>query len=264
MIAKLLKLLPEHRTYVEPFCGAAAIFFAKAPSEVETLNDIHSGVVGLFRILRDNTDEFMHLARHTPYSRELWFECRDNWENEPDPTKRAWMWWYVACTSFSGLWGRSISTSVSRPARGMADTCSKFLSRIDMLPAMVERLRQTQIEHVDGVYCLERYCTADGLAYVDPPYVAATRTTGKYQHEFSDDAHSRLVDALLHLPGRFMVSGYQHSLYQPLDDAGWSRTDYETACYASPRTRHTGILGEGSATTAAKRVESVWVNPPDA
>ena len=71
MVGKLLKLLPEHKTYVEPFCGAASLFFAKAPAEVETLNDIHSGVAGLFAVLRDHEEEFVRLAQYTPYSREL-------------------------------------------------------------------------------------------------------------------------------------------------------------------------------------------------
>ena len=42
---KLADQLPEHQRYVEPFCGAAAVFFAKprAPEEVVTLEDEGSG-----------------------------------------------------------------------------------------------------------------------------------------------------------------------------------------------------------------------------
>ena len=36
---RLAALLPPHRTYVEPFAGSAAVFFAKSPAEVEVLND---------------------------------------------------------------------------------------------------------------------------------------------------------------------------------------------------------------------------------
>jgi hypothetical protein len=37
--------LPEHTCYVEPFCGGGSVFFAKAPSAVEVLNDKHLGLI---------------------------------------------------------------------------------------------------------------------------------------------------------------------------------------------------------------------------
>ena len=42
LAARLVKLIPPHKTYVEPFAGAAALFFLKRPSSVEVLNDCFS------------------------------------------------------------------------------------------------------------------------------------------------------------------------------------------------------------------------------
>lgn len=42
---RLLPLFPEHQCYVEPFAGGAALFFMKAPSDVEVLNDINGKMI---------------------------------------------------------------------------------------------------------------------------------------------------------------------------------------------------------------------------
>ena len=264
MVAKLRPLVPAHRTYVEPFCGAASMLFSKEPAEVETINDLHSGVAGFFRVLRDQPDEFMRLARLSEYGRELYLDCKATWQDEPDPVRRAWKWWYVAATSFSGRWGASWGTSVTASRRGMAGCCSDLRSRVeDVLPMCIERLRHVQIENADALTVIDRYCTDDGFCYCDPPYVGERRVGGAvYQHEaMGNEFHASLVSALLAAPGAVLLSGYAHEVYDPLILAGWERIDWQTSCHAAGRTRATGIQGAGSATAKQPRVETVWLNP---
>ena len=269
MIAKLKPLIPPHRTYVEPFCGAASMLFAKEPAAVETINDLDSGVAGFFRVLRDQPEEFMRLARLSEYGRELYNECRATWQDETDPVRRAWKWWYVASTSFGGTWGASLGTVVTLSRRGMSGQCSKLQSRIeDVLPVCIERLRRVQIENMDALTVIDRYCTKDGFCYCDPPYVGETRTSAGYDKRNPEgcdmrdiESHTALIDALLDTPGAVLVSGYAHPVYTPLIDAGWARIDWNTICYAAPKTRQSGVQGAGSATAKQARVESVWLNP---
>jgi DNA adenine methylase len=56
---RLLSLFPKHTCYVEPFAGAAAVFFAKAPSEVEVLNDVNGELVNLYRVVQHHLEEFV-------------------------------------------------------------------------------------------------------------------------------------------------------------------------------------------------------------
>ena len=264
MQAKLLPLLPKHREYIEPFFGGGSIFFAKAPALVETINDLDSAVMGFFRVLRDQPEEFLRLAQLTPYSRELYNECRATWIAEPDEVRKAWRWWVVARQSFSGLFGMSWRSAVTQPTRGMADTCNSLLTAVEGLSEVSARLRQTQIENAPALRVLERYATPTSLAYLDPPYVANTRRSGGYAHDMTDADHEALVEAILRLPGRFVLSGYVHAIYKPLEAAGWTRIDFETACYAAARTRASGLQGVGTIAAKQPRTESVWLDPTTA
>ena len=53
----ILPLLGEHRCYVEPFAGAAAIFFMKEPSPVEVINDINGDLSNLYRVVKHHLSE---------------------------------------------------------------------------------------------------------------------------------------------------------------------------------------------------------------
>lgn len=263
MVAKLLPLIPPHRIYVEPFGGGASLLFAKKPSPVEVYNDLDSGLVNFFRVLRDpkKFERFHRLVSLTPYSREEYDFCRKTWETCEDDVERAYRWYVVARMSFSGRFGSSWSSVVTASYRGMAGTTSKWLSTIEMLPAIHARMMRVQIEKADFRRILERYDTPETFFYLDPPYVPETRKAGEYKHEMSLEDHHDLVDRLLRLEGMAMLSGYAHDVHRPLEEAGWRRIDFGTACNATGRTRQTGILGVGAAKAKQKRIESVWLCP---
>ena len=107
MTNKLLPLIPEHSTYVEAFAGAAALFFTKQRSDVEVLNDLDSGLVDFYRILRDPVkyEQLQLKAELTPYSREEYYYCRDTWEDCDDDVERAARWFIVARQCFAGIFG---------------------------------------------------------------------------------------------------------------------------------------------------------------
>ena len=263
MVAKLLKLMPPHKIYVEVFGGGASLLFAKNPSHVEVYNDIDSDLVNFFRVLRDEEkfQKFYEKVCLTPYSREEYYYCRDTWEQCEDEIEKAYRWFVVSRMSFSGSFGSGWSFVVDSSFRGMAGTCSSWLSVIEELPLIHERLMKVQIEHRDFRELIPLYDTEDTLFYMDPPYVRAVRSGGGYNYECSDKDHEDLVEILLNIKGKAMLSGYIHDIYVKLENAGWSRYDFNTACYAVGRTRQTRILGDGAAMKKCKRVESVWLSP---
>lgn len=260
---KILQYFPEHYIYVEPFGGGASLLFAKEPSPVEVYNDIDSSLINFFRVLRDpeKFEQFYRKVCLTPYSREEYYFCRDTWEDCKNEIERAYRWYVVARMSFSGRFGSGWGYSIKNTTRGMSDVVNSWLSIIDMLPEIHRRIMRVQIEHKDFREILRTYDTEDTLFYNDPPYVHSVRKGGKYKYEMSDDDHRELVEMLLNLKGKAILSGYYNEIYLPLEQAGWQRIDFPTACYAAGRTRETKILGKGSAREKQPRVESIWISP---
>ena len=247
---KIVPLLPPHHIYVEAFGGGASVLFAKEPSPVEIYNDLDSGLVNFFRVLRNKEHfvEFHRLVTLTPYSREEFDFCRQHWEECDDPFERAYQWYIVARQSFSGKFGGSWSHTKSISRRHMAQCVSGWLSIVDLLPEIAERLLRVQIEHNDWQIILKAYDGPNTLFYLDPPYVPETRRAGKYAHELSLSDHFELVEQILALQGKVVLSGYVHPIYEPLTD--WQRYDIETVCR---------IPNAAISKRRLPRIETIWV-----
>ena len=265
MVSKLLRYVPPHRTYVEVFGGGASLLFAKEPSLVEVYNDIDSAIVNFFRVLRDpeKFEKFYKKVALTPYSREEYYYCQNTWKKCEDDIERAYRWFVVARQSFAGrlvkhVWGFVISST----GRGMACSVSTWLSTIEMLPEISSRLLTVQIENDDFRKIMPRYDSEITFMYLDPPYVLETRKNEKdYVFEMSLEDYQDLIDLILSSKSMFMLSGYQHRIHEKLEKAEWQRFDFQTACQAIGRTRHTKIRGEGAALRRVPRTESIWLSP---
>lgn len=68
--SKLVELIPEHHSYVEPFFGSGAVLFNKPVSDIETINDLDHDVVNLFRCIQEDADRLSGMVMTTPFSRE--------------------------------------------------------------------------------------------------------------------------------------------------------------------------------------------------
>jgi DNA adenine methylase len=69
-LAWLLPLLPKCHHYSEPFAGSGAVLLNRAPSPIETYNDLDGEVVNFFRVLRDEKEKLVEAIGLTPFSRE--------------------------------------------------------------------------------------------------------------------------------------------------------------------------------------------------
>ena len=253
----ILKALPPHTRYVEPFGGGASILMAKAPVEAEIYNDVNRAVVSFFRVVasREYFGPFLVRVQEMPYSRELYEECLRTWVAIHDPVEQAARWYYVMQQSFGGIFENSWGTGVTTSPTG------KWKRSFENLARVHERMQSVQIECCDWRDCLSRFNGSGYLAYCDPPYVPGTRKAGGYEHELHNEDHEELIQTLLNYDGAVVLSGYDNSLYAPLAEAGWNKLEIEVCCSAAGRTRYNNLKGTGKVKERQKRVECIWRNP---
>ena len=255
MVAKLLPLVPRHRVYVEPFGGGASLLFAKSVADVEVYNDLDEGLVNFFRVLRNEGQarRLKWLLDRTPYARGEWQECRRLLDREADVVRKAWRWLVVCRMSFSGMFGSGWSCSRGNGGVDRWRTCGR------MLLECAARFEHVQVECQGWRDVVRRHDSAETFFYMDPPYVQSTRSGTRYAVDFDEKEHEELVRWLLGLRGKVMLSGYLSDVYRPLEEAGWVRNMWGTACHTLYSTDGK-FSGAGARLRGARRVEVVWRN----
>jgi DNA adenine methylase len=261
---KIGPLVPWSKIYCEPYCGAASLYWHLKPREVEVLNDLHSEIINLFRVLQ-NKEQFLELQHRltwTAYSLDefrlaLEMETR---QEELSPVERAWAFFVRQNQGFAGKaesegeWGRAFGS-----CRKMAGTASKWRNKLRILPWWHNRISRCQLDNRDALEVIRYWDSPDTTFYLDPPYVLNTRVRKQaYKHEQPDKHHNELVELLLGIQGQALLSGYDSPVYKPLEDAGWKRWSFKVACCAAGRVRGSNLRGKGGATEHVPRTEVVW------
>ncbi len=245
----LLPLLPTTRHYCEPFGGSAAVLLNRAPSPVETYNDIDGEVVNFFRVLREAPQELTRLIALTPFSREEFYRAVAGGSRDVGALERARRFYVrarqartgLAQTATLGRWANCRNTTRA----GMSGAVSRWLGGVDALPDIAQRLLRVQIENRPAVDLIRLYDDAGTLFYCDPPYAHESRGDRKaYGFEMDEEQHFTLAAALARAKGKVAISGYRGPLMDRLY-RGWRRIE------APPKRCHS---------IKTPRQECLWVN----
>jgi len=204
----------EYDTYIEVFGGGASVLLGKERFGVEIYNDLEKNVYSLFKVLADKNLflKFKERCDISLYSRDLREEYRKDLKNDLDIVDRAYKYFYVNRTSVNGIGGFSVSTSCIR--RNMSKSTSDFLSTIDGLYELHDRLSSVIIENKDGIELIKKYDRSNVFMYLDPPYHHDSRTSARYACDMNNEQQIIFLDTILKLKHtKILLSGYNCEEY---------------------------------------------------
>jgi len=197
LAARILPLFPSHTCYVEPFSGAAALFFMKEPSKAEVLNDINGELINLYRVIQRHLEAFIRQFKWALSSREIF-----RWQQiTPIETltdiQRAARFYYLQKLCFGArIENQSLGTATTSPPR------LNLLRLEEDLSAAHLRLARVTIERLNWTECIERYDRPHTLFYLDPPYWG----TEGYGVQFELDQYGRMAEMARSIKGKAIIS----------------------------------------------------------
>lgn len=228
MANRIIELMAPHTHYTEPFAGGLAVLLAKNPEGVsETVNDKHAELTNFWQVLATTPDRMLRELWATPLSQDRWTAAETQLADS-DRVRRATAFFIRARQSRQGLM-KDFATPTTRTRRGMNENVSAWLTAVDGLPDVHQRLRRVEIRNMDAVDFIRKYDHPNCLHYVDPPYLHETRTAkDAYQHEMTEADHRHLLSCLVTIRGKFILSGYPSELYSMFEkSAKWRRVEIE-------------------------------------
>jgi len=197
LVEHILPRFPAHTCYVEVFAGAAALYFAKTPSEVEVINDINSELVNLYRVVSNHLEEFVRQFKWALSSRQVFEWHRATVPETLTDIQRAARFFYLQKLAFGG--------KVESQGFGASTTSGPRLNllRIEEDLSMAHlRLQSTCVENLPWERAVEKYDRPHTLFYCDPPYWG----TEGYGVEFGLDNYQRMGDLARSIQGAMVIS----------------------------------------------------------
>jgi site-specific DNA-adenine methylase len=157
---RIVPLIPEHKTYVEPFAGAAAVLHAKEPSEKEVLADLDEDLVFMHRFIKGLTADKVEKLKGFD-----WTCTESSWKRvrELSPANDLERFYKLAFIRGKGRDARPDATYPAGAALGQTTNPEKYLRAS-------ERLKNVSILRQDYRKTISANDGPDTFFFIDPPY----------------------------------------------------------------------------------------------
>jgi len=164
------------RTYVEPFAGGAALFFALAEQGVTweraILCDVNEDLIACYTAVRDHVDALIHALHGYRYDRDLYYWVRSIDPRELSLVDRAARTIFLNRTCYNGLWRVNSRGQFNVPFGRYRDPkiCNE-----PVLRRSSELLARAELALGDFATVTRGLGPRD-FVYFDPPYVPVSKS----------------------------------------------------------------------------------------
>lgn len=237
LLKHLLPLVPKHRLYVEVFGGSLALFLAKAPSDVEVINDINGELVAFYRCCKYHLEALLDELDLVLNSRREF----EDFIRQPGLTEiqRAARWFIRNKLSFAGH-GRNFTISRTQPH-------SSRSQRLVAIRSLNARLNHTTVEERAWEKILDSYDQPEAFFFLDPPYLD---DGGDCYKGWSEHELARFCQRLPRLKGKWLFT------FQDCPQVREHMAGYEVKVIDRAR----GIANNNGAKKAARYCEVVFTS----
>lgn len=205
--SKIVAKIPDHSTYVEPFAGGAAVFYAKPKSKVEVLADANPEVAHAFRFIRDLTAEQIKAVKAKD-----WKVTREQAKrvHELSPKSGVDRFYRFAFKRYALFMCNENRITAIDPSKE-----GKVASIPDRLEATRDRLKGVKVEDSFAA-AVKKYDSAETFYYLDPPYADLKQEVG--EKSFDEAA---FIKTLQGLKGKFLLH-YDGNAAAKFKGKGWN------------------------------------------
>lgn len=248
---KIVKLLPPHTVYCEPFCGSSAVYFKKGLPPIsnahyyrEVLNDTNKQLINFFKDMQDpiKRAELIDRLDWSLYSQDEHRLSKDGGDS--------FSFFVNAKMSFSNQLGAGFSTKIISQ-----NSASMYFNSIEHLKLFRNRFKYTTVMNECALNVIKRMDSPQTCFYVDPPYPGANQ--GHYVG-FSQSDFDKLIAVLDSCLGSVVLSCYNNASVPE----HWVKHEFEVIASSKGITNENRNHAQKSSfRDNAKRTECVWVKP---
>jgi DNA adenine methylase len=181
---KIIKMIPPHEIYVEPFVGSGAIYWKKEPSKKEVINDLDKQLMNNYKLLKTTKDRNFKTDLDT-------IDELNNFVNEVHRTdgNRLLKASIISCGTF-GSTGKGKIYREHNPY-------NKFKN----IDKQQERMHNTTILNQDYKTVIKKYDSPQTFFFLDPPYESSEKLYKKGSFNFEE-----LNNVLKGVKGKFILT----------------------------------------------------------
>jgi len=193
---EVISIFPKHKHYIEVFGWGLSVFFKKQPSKIETINDINSDLINLWRIIQTKPKSLSNVLNQMFISREIFNKIKTKEYKPKNNIERAAYFYYLISQSF---WSKgdnfAMNSKLWRKPKSIYKSFIKWSKRFKFVT----------IENISFEKIISKYDSKDGdtFFYLDPPYYSYEKY---YKWGFKKSQHELLRDSLKKIKWKFLLS----------------------------------------------------------